>query len=325
MDTKKKITILGGGSWGTAMAMLLAGNGRPVTLWCFEQEVVEDIITHRINKKYFSGIELVKSIEPTSSIHEAIEGADILFEAVPVPFLRETIEEAKPYVTNDQAWVMLSKGIELDTFLFPTDVVSDVLGFTPTMAVLSGPNFARQVVAGCCTGAVVASQDEQFAREIQTLCANDFFKPFLSDDVVGVQVGGALKNVISMFLGMLDGAGYQENTRAFFLTNGLAEMATFAQHAGGKKETVYGLPGVGDVLLGLLGERNRNYRLGELFGKGSSLGDIEAMMGVLPEGINTVKALDTIIQRDKLDLPICTATHQIIYEGKSIRSFVESV
>ncbi|MBU1008016.1 NAD(P)-dependent glycerol-3-phosphate dehydrogenase [Candidatus Dependentiae bacterium] len=322
----KKITILGGGAWGTAMATVLAGNGHSVTLWCFEQEVVEDIINYRINEKYLSGVELAKAIEPTSCLHEAIEGADILFEAIPVMFLRKTVQDVKEYLNKKLAWVALSKGIEHETGLFPTDIIKDVLGPDQLVAVLSGPNFARQIAHQAITATQVASKDETLAREVQALCENSFFKPAISHDVIGVQVGGALKNVISMFLGMLDGVGYLENTRAFFLTRGLAEVARFAEYLGGEKETVYGFSGLGDLLLGLLGgERNRNYRLGELLGKGNSLSDIESMMKVIPEGINTAKSLHAIIQKNRLDLPICSAVYQIICDEMSVRRFVESV
>jgi glycerol-3-phosphate dehydrogenase (NAD(P)+) len=324
----KKITLLGAGAWGTSMANTLAQNGYNVTLWCFEQEVVDDIVANRLNKKYLPGIELDEKITATSSLHDALESGEIIFQAIPVPYLRDVLFEAKSLVKKDHKWVVLSKGVENKTLLLPSQIICDVFGYEPKIAVLSGPNFAIQLAEKKYTASVVASKDKKFSQEIKTICENKFFKIFESDDPLGVQAGAALKNVISMFLGILDGFACAENTKAYFLTCGFEEIVLLAKRYGGRQETVYGLSGLGDLVLGLLGKKNRNYRFGEMIGEGNSLAELSDMggsaseMGVLPEGVGTVKSIYQLMKSENLELPVCLAAYQIIFEGRSdIKSF----
>lgn len=321
----KKITVLGAGSWGTALASLLADKGHSVTLWCFEQEVVDDIVEHNINKKYLPGIEINDQIIATSSLKESFQDSEVIFEVIPTLFLREVLVQAKEYVKKDQIWVLLSKGIEHETLAFPEDIVTEILDFEPSISILSGPNFAQQIIKKELTGTVVAAKDKKTANKIKDICQTDYFKIVLSHDVCGVQVCGALKNVISLFLGILDGAEYVENTRAYFLTRGFDEMQLLVQHYNGKIETVYGLAGLGDVMLGLIGERNRNYTAGVMIGKGSDINDMSRMIDVLPEGINTVKSVQRIIEKNNLVLPICSGAYDILFEGKSVRDVVKGL
>lgn len=320
-----KIAVLGGGAWGTVVAQLLAENGHEISLWCFEQAVVDDIVSYSINKRYLPGIELHEKIVPTASISEALRGAEIIFEAVPVPFLRDVLVQAKEFVSPKQRWVMLSKGIERDTKCFPVQITQDVIGDDVTIAVLSGPNKAMQLADRAYTVSIIASSDESFAQELQKICSNEYFATILTNDVAGVQVAGALKNVISILLGVLESSGYSENTLAAFVTFGLAEMVKFAEALGGWSDTVYGPAGLGDLVLGLLGEKTRNYHVGTLFGEGNSLNDIGSMMPVLPEGVCTVKSVYQILETHGLDLPICKGLYEIMYEGKSVRSVLEGL
>lgn len=327
----KTIAMLGGGAWGTAVATLLARNGHTVRLWCFEQEVADCITQNQINATYLPGIELSKNIIPTSSLCDAVTGADLIFEAVPVAFLREIVTQVAPHVVPEQPWVCLSKGIEDKTLFFPTQILDDVfcrwIQSTDTVrtAVLTGPNFARQLAQEEKTAALIASSDPELCKLVATCCGTPYFTSQCSSDLIGAQVGGALKNVISLFLGIIDGCEYHENTRAFLLTKGFGEMISIARHLGGNAKTICGLAGFGDLVLGLVGEKNRNYDVGVLFGQGNSLAEISQMRPLLPEGINTTKSIMQLIERDSLDAPVCKATHDIIFHNKSIRGFVEQL
>jgi glycerol-3-phosphate dehydrogenase (NAD(P)+) len=320
----KKITILGGGAWGTAMANMLAINGHGVKLWCFEQEVVDSIVQDCINKKYFDGVVLDKKIAPMSSIHEAVESADIVFQAIPTPFLRKVLEQAKEYSNKNQIWISLSKGIEDKTLMFPSQIIEDVIG-CKNPVVLSGPNFAIQVVEKEYSGAVVACNDKKISQEILSLCTNEFFYCENSSDVIGVQAGGALKNVLSIFLGILDSAGYKDNTIALFFSRAVEEFAKIAVHVGGDRSTVYGLSGLGDLILSIIGKKSRNYEIGMVFGKGSSLNEVAQTVPVMPEGVGTTKAVHEIIEKSNLKLSILSSTYKIVFENASIKETIDSM
>lgn len=319
----KKVCVLGGGSWGTAVATVLAANGYTVLLWCFEQNVVDEIVTFRINKKYLPGIELHENIQPTESLHDALTNTQIIFEAIPVLFLREVLKQVKHYVAKESAWVLLSKGIENQTLMFPSQVLEDVFGYTPLIAAVGGPNFADQVAYQKETATVVASRDQAFGKQVAQFLVNKKFKPYFSSDLIGVQVGGALKNVLAVLLGILKGAGYHTNLSACLFARGLAEIVSVAKTYGGRPETLYGLSGLGDMMLSASGEGGRNFKIGEMIGQGNTLADLETVMKVLPEGINTIKSLHKIIQKKDLRLPLCTAVYNIVFEGFSIRTFVD--
>lgn len=318
-----KIAILGAGAWGTAVATVLADNGHCVNLWCFEEQVAVDITEFRINKLYFSGIELHKNIIATSDMADALDGVDLIIEATPVLYLRDIVQVAKEYVDKSIPWLVLSKGIEDKTLFFPSQIVSDTLGFTPKFAVLNGPNIAREVAEKKYSGSVIASEDKDLAESLRAMFSNKHFKVYLSDDVIGLQVAGALKNVISIFLGMLAGEKYSNNIVSFLVAQGLAEISLVAEHFGGKKDTIYGLPGLGDLLVSSVIGGGRNYKLGKLFGDGLNLEDISESWKMLPEGVNTAKSLWRIIEKEKLDVPLCRGTYEIIFNGRSIRSVVD--
>ncbi|MCK4517820.1 NAD(P)H-dependent glycerol-3-phosphate dehydrogenase, partial [Candidatus Babeliales bacterium] len=269
------------------------------------------------------GIELDKKVTPTASIQEALAGTEIVFEAIPVLFLREVIEQVKPFVSKDQAWVSLSKGIEQKTLQLPAQVIKDVLGDSCKTAVLGGPNFAQEVAQKHYSAATIASQDEKFAAQVGTLLSNDYFRSYISSDEIGIAAGGALKNVLSVFLGIIIGAGYSRNTISFLFTCALDEMAMITEVMGGKRETAYGLSGLGDLILSGMGEGGRNQNVGKMIGQGTPLNEIASMMPVLPEGINATRAVKQVIQKLALDVPICLATYQIVFEGKSCRVFVD--
>ena len=307
------ITVLGAGAWGTSIAQLLATNGHDVTLWCFEQEVVDSISKNSINKKYLDRVELNKNITPVSDLNQAINSSGIIFLAVPVLFIRNILKQAKSHINKDQKIVILSKGIEDKTLLLLSEVIKDILGFEPKTAVLSGPNFAAQVANKDYSETVIASQDKDLLQEIKKVCENSHFKTVLSDDIIGTQVCGAVKNVISILVGLLDGAGYKENTRAALCTRAFSELAQLVKFLGGKIETVYGPAGLGDTILSFIGEKSRNYEIGASIGSGKLLSELEKENKVLPEGINTLKSLNKLIKERELKLPLFTCLYEAVF------------
>jgi len=292
----KIVCMLGEGAWGTAVATLLAQNGLQVKLWCYDASVAESIKKNRYNERYLPGIYLDKKIEPFTDLKEALEKVDLIFEAIPVQYLRTILNKAKPFCEIDQPWVVLSKGIEQNTLLFPSQMIDEVLGYEPKKSVLVGPSFAKDLAAKQITAVTLAVTDCDFGLSLQKLLANTYFRPYLSLDLVGVQVGAAIKNVIALAIGMLDGAGFTDNAKAFVFTRGLHEMVEIAQALGGKTETLYGLSGVGDLVLTAMGGLSKNREVGKRLGQEQSLEKILKQTGYIPEGINTVKSVHQFMQ-----------------------------
>lgn len=310
-----KITILGAGAWGTAFATLLAHNGHRVTLWCYEQDVADAINQDHENKKYLPDIKLPENISATSSMHEALHNAALIFEAVPVMYMRQIFQQAKNHVLPSARWVLLSKGIEQHTLMLPAQILDDVFGIAVTKAVIGGPNFAKDLSRKALTATTIASADSALVSQLETLLANNYFITKRSSDLIAVHVGGAIKNVLALATGIARGAGYKENTIAYLLTEGLAEIATLAQHLGGKRETIYGLCGLGDMIVTCTGTLSKNLHVGTLLGEGKSLEQIKGLVPVMPEGINTTASLHELMKREGLHLPICKKTYDYIFQG----------
>lgn len=321
----KKVCVLGEGAWGTAVATLLAHNGHAVKLWCYEAANVETITRTRINERYLPGIRLSERITPTASIEDAMRGSEWIFEAIPVQYLRSVIEKAAPYFTDDQIWVVLSKGIEQNIHLLPTQIIDDVCGKNYKKTVLAGPSFAADVASEQVTGVTVSAMDPGLAHALQEILNNDYFTSSFNPDLIGVQVGGAVKNVITLGVGMLDGAGHTDDTKAFFITRGLEEMAHIAKALGGNPETIYGLSGVGDLILTSLGKLSRNLAVGKRLGKGDALQTILDELGHIPEGINTAQTIKQLMEKKNLQLPLCNAVYEIIFAGKKIDTLIAAL
>lgn len=321
----KHICVLGEGAWGTAVAALLADNGHAVKLWCYEESNAQTIARTRINERYLPGHILSERITPTTSLNDAVCGSQWVFEAIPVQYLRSVIQKAAPCFTDEQIWVVLSKGIEQDTLLLPTQIIDDVCGNAHKKAVFAGPSFAADLANKQVTAVSVAATDCDVAYALQALLANDYFKPFFNTDLIGVQVGGAVKNVITLGVGILEGAGYTDNTKAFLVTRGLSEMSEITKALGGKQETIYGLSGVGDLMLTALGKLSRNLAVGKRLGKGDALQTILDELGHVPEGINTVQTMHQLAATKKLQLPICTAVYEIIFAGKKVDHLIAAL
>lgn len=321
----KKITILGEGAWGTAVATLLAHNGYAVKLWCYHANLVDQINTTRYNERYLPGIQLSKHITAVASLEEALFEAEWVFEAIPVKYLRSILEKVKPYYHATQRWVALSKGIEQDTLYVPTELIADVLGSAVQQSVLAGPSFARDLALKTITAVTIAAPDCEHAKELQHLLANDYFRPYISTDMIGVQAGAALKNVVAIGIGMLDGAGHTDNAKAFVLTRGLYEMAELAMKLGGRQETVYGLSGIGDLALTAMGSLSRNLEVGKKLGQGQSLETILNETGYTPEGINTVASVHELMRKYDVQLSICSGIYEVVFEKKSLQHMLQEL
>jgi len=344
----KKVCMLGSGAWGTAVSSLLADNGFEVNLWCYESTVAKEIAQERCNKRYLPDVTLKKNIKAFTDIDKAMESVDWIFEAVPVKFLRSVLVQAKPYLSAGQTWVILSKGIENETLLFPSQILNDVFETEVKKVIVSGPSFAKDLAAKKLTAVDVASKDERLAKELQGMLTNAYFKCHCSSDVRGVQFGGALKNVFALAYGMLEGFGCAANTKAFMLTVALKEMAEFAKFVKIEEKTIYCLSGFGDLILTCTGGLSRNVMVGRLLGEGQSLEDILKTTGAIPEGINTVKSVYEVIQhfkiigdptftyshhaiwgdrenldlKESIELPLLETIHEVIFEGKSVQDLL---
>lgn len=321
----KTVCILGEGAWGTAVATLLAHNGFKVRLWCYDAAVAQTIKEKQVNDRYLPGIQLSKHIEAITDLSQATCGVRWIFEAIPIKYLRSVLEKAKPCFVPEQVWVVLSKGIEQDSLLLPTQILDDVFKTTVQKAIFAGPSFADEVARKQITAVSVAATDCTLAHELQVMLANDYFRPYFSTDIIGVQIGAALKNVITLGVGILDGAGYGDNPKAFFITRGLKEMAHVSMLLGGKEETIYGLAGVGDLVLTSLGKLSRNLEVGRRLGNGEALDTIIQKTGYIPEGINTVIAVNQLMQKKGTMLPLCHGIYAIIQGKQKVQQLFEQL
>jgi glycerol-3-phosphate dehydrogenase (NAD(P)+) len=319
-----KITILGDGAWGTACAHLLATHGYQVTLWCHNEEAATAISTLHHNPTYLPNYILPSTISATTDLSTALKEASFIFEAIPIKFLRTVLQRCRPFVTENQPWVILSKGIESETLLLPSEIMSDTLGFAIPYVVLSGPSFARDLVQKQPTGVMIASLQNALAQQIKALVSNEYFTTEITDDVIGVQLCGALKNSIALLVGILDGAGYSDNTKALGATRALQELAYCIEHYGGSPKTLMGLAGIGDTLLTAFGKQSRNVLVGKQLGQGASLQTILSSIPQVPESINTIQALYQL-QKTTFSLPIMTALYKVIFEQQPINVLITTL
>jgi glycerol-3-phosphate dehydrogenase (NAD(P)+) len=319
------ITIIGEGAWGTAVSTLLAENGHTVLLWCHDPEVKKAIENTGKNERYLPGISLSEKIIPVINLNEALEQSSWIFEAIPIKFLRSVLTAIDPSLCTKKPWVILSKGIEKETLLFPSQIVDTLICQELPKIVLFGPSFAQELAQKQVTAVTLATEDKNVGLTAQQLLANFYFRPYLSCDVMGVQIGGALKNVIALAVGMLTGAGYSDNTRTFIITRGLHEMVELAQACGGKKETLYGLSGVGDLILTSLGKLSRNTAVGQKLGQGQNLQTILQETGAIPEGINTLESVQQMIVQKKLKLPILSGIYDVIFKKLPLQNFLNNL
>ncbi len=320
MKSNLKVGLLGGGSWGTTVASLIARNA-PATLWARNEDTVSEINSVHTNKKYLPDAKLPKLLTATSSLEEAIANADVLIVGVPSHSVRDVLEEAKGYVRPWIPVISLTKGLELESKKRMTQVIEDVLPGHP-VGVLSGPNLAREIMSGYAAASVVAMEDEIIVAELQKLFQSGLFRVYTNTDVIGCELGGVLKNIIAIAAGMGDGQGAGENTRSAIITRGLAEITRLGVALGGRTETFAGLAGIGDLIATCTSPQSRNRSVGVELGKGRAIQEIIDEMFMVAEGVKSAPAVLALARENGVEMPVAQEVLDVV-EGRSspIRAF----
>jgi glycerol-3-phosphate dehydrogenase (NAD(P)+) len=319
-----QIGVIGGGSWGTALARLLSELDHDVLLWFHDPAVERQAAARKENVIYLPGFPLPPRLRTTTSMEEAVTGSELLLAVSPSHVLREVMVQAVPFCHPAALIVSASKGIEAGTLQRMTQVLGDVFGsrYQSRIGALSGPSFAREVAAGMPAAVTVAAPDKKAAEEMQRVLSAPTFRVYSSTDVTGVELGGAAKNVIAIAAGVSDGLGFGHSTRAALITRGAAEVARLAAKLGGDPRTASGLSGVGDLVLTCTGDLSRNRTVGLRLGKGESLGDILGDMKMVAEGVKNSITVSALAQKANVEMPITEQIRQLLHEGKLARQVV---
>lgn len=317
-----KIAVIGSGGWGTAVSVLLANKGYDVYLRSWIQEETDRLNADRENKEFLPGIKLPDNIICSHDIEECVKGAELVVTAAPSPATRSTAKELAQYIEKGQIIVNISKGLEKEKRL--SEVYREEIP-QAVVCVMSGPSHAEEVSRGLPTTNVVAADNIETAKKIQDIFMNENFRVYTSDDIAGVELGGALKNVIALCAGISDGLGYGDNTKAALMTRGLAEIARLGIAMGAKAETFMGLSGVGDLIVTCTSMHSRNRRAGILIGKGKSLKETLDEVHMVVEGVNTAAAAYNLSKKYKVEMPIVREANEILFDGKNAREAVLSL
>lgn len=311
------IAVLGDGAWGTAVALLLARKpDHTVRLWSARPENGAGLRERRENVRFLPGVPIPESVELTTDEASAVSGADLWVEAIPTVHLRSTLGRFKDFASPATAVVSLTKGIEIGTFRRPAEVIAEVLG-TGHVVALSGPSHAEEVCRGLPTSLVVAGSDAALTARVQECFNSDRFRVYTNPDLIGVELAGALKNVLGIAAGMCDGLGFGDNAKAALLTRGVVEMTRFGMALGAEPDTFQGLAGVGDLITTCFSPHGRNRRVGELLGKGRKLGEILAGSPAVVEGVTTAKSVYERTRTMGLEMPITAGVYRVLYEDVS--------
>ena len=313
----KRIAVIGAGSWGTALAMVAARNQHHVKLWAREPEVANGINQAHRNPLYLSDVNL-ENIRATTIIEDAIDGADFALLVMPSHAMREMISRLRPFLNSNVVLVSAAKGVENSTLMRMEEVVADVLreSFEPRYVALSGPSFAREVATGDPTAIVAASRDRESSELVQRSLSSSVFRIYTNTDVVGVELGGAVKNVVAIAAGVVRGLGFGTNAVAAIITRGLAEMTRLALAQGARVETMAGLAGLGDLVLTCTGELSRNRYVGVELGRGRKLENILGEMREVAEGVKTTRSIYELGRRLGIEMPITASIYALLYEDK---------
>lgn len=312
-----KVAILGGGGMATACASLLTENPETsVSMWVRKPEIADDINTHRENRRLLPGVTLAESVYVTSDVDAAVADADYLVIAIPTEFVRPALTSLKSHLTGEAPVISVVKGIEKDTFYRPSEIINDVLGPRPVVA-LGGPSHAEEIARRLPASVVAASGDIELARATQELFSTDRFRVYTNIDIVGVELAGALKNVIAIAAGICDGGKYGDNAKSAIMTRGLVEMNRFGSSFGAEPATFSGLAGVGDLITTCMSPFGRNRKVGERLGQGETLQQILSSMEAVAEGVNTTRSVYNLADEKGLEMPITTEIFRVLFEGKS--------
>jgi glycerol-3-phosphate dehydrogenase (NAD(P)+) len=318
------MTVIGAGSWGTALAIQLARGGHATRLWGRDHEHLERLRVERCNERYLPGARFPPSLEIVAALPAALEGVRDVLVVVPSHAFRSVLESLRPHLSAGSRIAWASKGFETATGLLPHQVILQVLGAHPG-AVLSGPTFAREVGQDLPTAMTVASHDTRFAEELTERLAGPRFRVYTNPDLLGVEVGGAVKNVIAIGSGIADGMGFGANTRVALITRGLAEMMRLGLKLGAARETFMGLAGLGDLVLTCTDDQSRNRRLGLALGRGHTLTEAQRAIGQVVEGVTAAGAVHRVATGLGVDMPICTEVYRVMHEGRPVRAAVQAL
>jgi len=321
---EKRIGVIGAGSWGTALANLLATKGYLIDWWVFEEDLCRQLAQYRENDVFLPGITLSENLRPTNDLAAVVQDKDLIVIVVPSHVVRELATRMAPHLSPHAILVSASKGIENDTQLTMSAVIKEVISDLnqDQLSVLSGPSFAREVAVGVPTVVTVASVDPSCAQVVQQAFATPAFRVYTNLDIIGVELGGSVKNVIAIAAGMVDGLGLGLNTRAALITRGMTEIRRLGVAMGANPRTFTGSAGIGDLVLTCTGDISRNHMVGAKIGQGRQLKDVLSEMRMVAEGVKTARSVYHLSKRLHVEMPICHAVYQILYEQLSPRDAV---
>jgi glycerol-3-phosphate dehydrogenase (NAD(P)+) len=324
---RKRIAVIGAGSWGTTLANLLAEKEEGVLLWIFEEDLYRILVKKRENDFFLPGVRLADSLRFTHSLEEALAGRETVVCAVPSHAVREVFLQARAHLSKGALLISVTKGLEDGTHLTMSRVLQEVIGAGGELqiAALSGPSFAGEVSRRIPTAVAVAGTTPRAAQEAQALFFRPYFRVYANPDILGVELGGAIKNVMAIAAGASDGMGFGHSSRAALITRGLAEMTRLGVSMGAQRQTFYGLAGMGDLVLTCTGDLSRNRQVGLELGRGKGLREILGGMRMVAEGVRTAKALRELAQKQKVDMPITGEVYEILYREKNPREAVQGL
>ena len=319
------IGVVGAGSWGTALSLLLSGKGCQIDLWTYEKDLCDFMVQKRENREYLPGFSLPENIRPSNSLQEVVANKKVVLLVVPTHVLRSTLKILKPFIAADCLIINASKGIENDTLLPIHKIIQEIIPQANSLATLSGPTFAREVAQGIPSAIVAAANEQEIAEQVQNIFDTDTLKVFTSNDLMGVEIGGALKNVIAIATGIADGLKLGFNPRAALINRGLVEITRIGTAMGARPETFSGLSGMGDLVLTCTGDLSRNRMVGLKLGQGMKLTEITASMNMVAEGIRTVTSAYQLKNKFDIQASIIEETYRVLHEGKSPQQALEDL
>jgi glycerol-3-phosphate dehydrogenase (NAD(P)+) len=322
-----KAAVIGGGTWGSAFALHLGRLKIKVQLWIREQDVYEGALRYKENMTFLPGYIFPPEVSFFHDMKDAVASSQIVFIAVPSKFCRRVYEQLAPHLSSDQIIVSLTKGIEEGSLKRMSEVMREVFtpSFKPQIAALSGPSFAKEVVEGHPTAVVLASKNQKLAKKVQQLISCLTFRTYTSDDIIGVELAGAVKNVIAIAAGISDSLEFGSNSIAALVTRGIAEMTRLGVKLGARMESFAGLAGIGDLVLTCTGKLSRNHYIGYELGKGKSLNEIVSAMKMIAEGITTTLSVHQLARREKVEMPICEQVYQVLHKNKPPKAALQDL
>jgi len=321
----KTVAVIGAGSWGTALAILLAKNHSHVHLWAHRQQHADHINAARCNTRYLPDIPLPENLQATADLRTALTDVDLVLVVVPSHAFRATLKAIQPFMDGHRHLAWGSKGLEPETNKLLHEICREELGEAIAPVVVTGPTFAAEVAKGLPSAVTVACEDEHYAERVARMLHNDVFRAYISTDIIGAEIGGAVKNVIAIAAGIADGLGYGANTRAALITRALAEIMRFGVIMGGQRETFMGLAGLGDLILTATDNQSRNRRLGLLLAQGKTQQQATEEIGQVTEGLHTAKEIFSLAQQQKVDMPITEQVYRVLYEGLTPNDSVQAL